>query len=668
MNDRERIIELRELLNKYNYEYYVLNASSISDALFDQLMLELIFLEEKYPELADPISPSKRVGGTVAKEFKKIPHERMMLSLANAFNYEDLRQFDRRVKQLTNKIVISYVVELKIDGLALSIKYEKGKLVYAATRGDGEVGEDVTNNLITIRSVPLVVKETRDFEVRGEVFMPKESWVKLNEERELSGEQLFANPRNAAAGSMRQLDSRVAASRKLDAFWYYVPNASELNITNHYGALSFLKEQSFLVNTHTKVLNNIEEVISYVTELSEKRHELPYEIDGIVIKVNDFSLYDVLGYTAKTPRWAVAFKFPPDEVETVLEDIFFTVGRTGKITPNAKLTQVFIAGSKVQRATLHNESFITERDLKIGDHVFLRKAGDIIPEVIKPNIEKRSGEEKEFLMITECPKCGTTLTYKDPLHFCLNDNCPARNVEKLIHFASKGAMDIDGLGERVVEILFEHNLIKDIPDLFKLAQKTDSLLTIEGFGERSVTKLLDAIEKSKTNSLERLLFGFGIKEIGEKTSKIVASNFLTLENIKTKSAADFMELPDIGPIASDALVTFFNDENNEKLISELTKLGLNFDYLGKTTVLDSFFNHKTVVLTGTLVELTRRDATKLLEEHGAKVTGSVSKNTDLLIAGLEAGSKLQRATELNVKIINEQQFLELLAKEQNNDE
>lgn len=664
MNEKARIVELRELLNRYNYEYYVLNVSSISDAAFDSLMQELIFLEAKHPDLNDPLSPSKRVGGEVATEFKKIPHERMMLSLANAFNDDDLRQFDRRVKQLTGEEKVSYAVELKIDGLALSIKYENGELKYAATRGDGEVGEDVTNNLITIRSVPLKVAEKRDFEVRGEVFMPKESWLKLNEARELSGEPLFANPRNAAAGSMRQLDSKVAAMRKLEAFWYYVPNATELNIPNHFASLTFLNEQGFLVNDKTKVFPNIEDVIAYITELSEKRYDLPYEIDGIVIKVNNFDLYDALGYTAKTPRWAIAFKFPPDEVETLLEDIFFTVGRTGKITPNAKLTQVFIAGSKVQRATLHNESFIVERDLKIGDYVFLRKAGDIIPEVIKPNVLKRTGQEKDFVMINECPKCGTTLTYKEPLHFCLNENCPARNIEKLIHFASKGAMDIEGLGERVVEILFEHDLIKDISDLYSLHTKKDALLTIEGFGERSVTKLLEAIEASKNNSLERLLVGFGIREIGEKTSKIIASSFGDLATIKTKTAEDFMKLRDIGPIASDALVDFFSNEATEELLNTLISAQVNFKYLGKTIDVTSFFHNKTVVLTGTLYELNRRDATKLLEERGAKVTGSVSKNTDLLIAGADAGSKFKRATELNVKIINEQKFLELLAKEQ----
>ncbi len=663
MNSKQRITELRALLHKYNYEYYVLNSSSITDAEFDRLMLELIELEQKHPELADPLSPSKRVGGEVASEFQKIPHERMMLSLANAFNDDDLLAFDRRVKQLLERADISYVVELKIDGLALSLKYSDGKLKYAATRGDGEVGEDVTNNLITIRSVPLTVTEKREFEVRGEVFMPKASWLSLNNEREQTGEQLFANPRNAAAGSMRQLDSKIAASRKLDAFWYYMPNAAELNLPTHFAALDFMRSLGFRVNNETKLFNSINSVIAYINELSAKRYDLPYEIDGIVIKVNELDVYERLGYTAKTPRWAIAYKFPPDEVETILEDIFFTVGRTGKITPNAALKPVFVAGSQVQRATLHNASFITERDLKIGDHVLLRKAGDIIPEVIKANVDKRSGSEQPFVMISDCPKCGTPLTYKEPLHFCENTHCPARSVEKLIHFASKNAMDIEGLGERVVEILFENDLIKTISDIYTLKERVERLYELEGFGEKSITNLLNAIEKSKGNSLERVLFGLGIKEIGAKTSRIIAAHFTTIDAIIVANSDEFMFLRDIGPIASSALVEFFEDEQNLTLINELKALGINFTYLGKIVSKDSMFYGQTVVLTGTLHTINRRDATAKLEQLGAKVTGSVSKNTNLVIAGTEAGSKLVKAQQLNVKIINEEQFITMLEEE-----
>ena len=662
MQVSDRIRELRTLLNKYNYEYYVLNNASVSDAIYDSLMQELIALEREYPEFADKSSPSVRVGGFVASEFKKIIHKRMMLSLANAFSDDDLRDFDRRVRQITNKDQIEYIVELKIDGLAMSVFYEDGLLNYAATRGDGEVGEDVTSNVITIKSVPLRIKERTNFEVRGEVFMPKASWEALNTDRETRGETLFANPRNAAAGSIRQLDSRVAASRKLDAFWYYLVDTETLGLTKHSDALAFLKAQGFKINPETKSCLGIEEVITHIANLVAKRHSFAYEIDGIVIKVNDILLYDELGYTAKTPRWAIAYKFPPEEVETELLDIFFTVGRTGKITPNALLKPVFVQGSKIQNATLHNADFINERELKIGDYVLIRKAGDIIPEVISAVKHKRSGKEVAFTMIENCPVCGEPLTYKDPLHFCLNEACPARNEEGLIHFASRGAMDIEGLGERVVEILFEKHFIATIADIYTLHTHKDELKELEGFGEKSVEKLLAAIETSKEKSLEKLLFGLGIKELGAKTSKILAEKFLTLDALSAATEAELLAIKDVGPVLVKALLTYFTNPKNIELISTLKSYGLNTNYLGKMAATDSFFSGKTVVITGRFNLYTRPELTKILEDLGASVAGSVSRKTDFVIAGEEAGSKRTKAEELNIKILNEEQLLKILSE------
>ena len=662
MDYKARILYLREVLNKYNYEYYVLNNSSVSDAEYDSLMQELIALEKEHPDTFDKTSPSQRVGGFVASEFNKITHSSMMLSLANAFSADDLRDFDRRVRGVIKKDVIDYVVELKIDGLAMSLMYTEGKLSYAATRGDGEVGEDVTSNIVTIKSIPLTLKEKVSFEVRGEVFMPKKSWEELNAIREETGEALFANPRNAAAGSIRQLDSKIAASRKLDAFWYFLVDPLSLNIKTHYDALDYLRTLGFKVNDKIKLCKGIEEVIKHIEKVTLQRHDFPYEIDGIVVKVNDITKYDELGYTAKTPRWATTYKFPPEEVETVLEDIFFTVGRTGKITPNAALKQVFVAGSKIQNATLHNAAFITDRDLKIGDHVFIRKAGDIIPEVLRSVPEKRTGAEKDFVMIENCPVCLEPLTFKDPLHFCLNASCPARFEEGLIHFASRGAMDIEGLGERIVEILFSQRLITNIADIYTLHTKREELMQIEGFGEKSVDNLLNAIEKSKEKSLEKLVFGLGIKELGAKTSKILAEKFMTLDALSRATEAELLTIRDIGPVAASSIVSYFSNEQNLALITKLKEFGLNTDYLGSVKKDNTFFSGKTIVITGKFENYSRDELTALLENLGAKVAGSVSKKTSLVVAGEDAGSKLTKAQELNIDILNEEQLLKLISE------
>ncbi len=666
MEPKERVKELRELLERYNYEYYHLNASSVSDAEFDRLMNELIMLENEHPELKSPLSPTQRVGGTVAEEFKKITHKRLMLSLANAFSESDLRDFDKKVCETLGVKKVTYMAEMKIDGLAMSLDYVDGELNYAATRGDGNVGEDVTQNVITIKSIPTHIKVNKPFEVRGEVYMPKASLNALNEERQKQNQPLFANARNAAAGSIRQLDSRVAASRKLNAFWYYFVNANEFGFTRHSEALNYIETLGFRTNKERRLCDGIEEVLAYVEEYTLKRPTLDYDIDGIVIKVDDITKYDILGYTAKTPKWAIAYKFPPEEVQTTLEDIIFTVGRTGKITPNAKLSPVRVAGSMVQRATLHNEDFVVSKGMMIGDTVVIRKAGDVIPEVVKSLKEKRTGNEKPFVMIDKCPVCGEPLTKVDAMHFCLNPHCDAKHIEGLIHYSSRDAMDIEGLGEKIVELLFNEKFINDIPSIYNLYNFRQDIIFMDGFKDKSVDNLIDAIEKSKQNSLEKLIFGLGIKEVGAKTAKILAKKYLTMDELMKASYEDLLAIPDIGPISATSISEYFKNENNIKLIEELKNLGLNMKYLGVVSSdVTSPFYGKTVVLTGTLASMGRKEATELLENLGAKVAGSVSKNTDYVIFGEEAGSKLDKARALGVKTLDEESFLAIAKVDDN---
>ena len=652
-----RVQEITDLLNKYNYEYYVLDLPSVSDAEYDRLMQELIMIENEHPELRSPLSPSQRVGGQVATEFKKIEHKRMMLSLANAFNDDDLRDFDRKIREILNSDNVCYMCEMKIDGLAMSLDYVEGKLNYAATRGDGTIGEDVTSNVLTIKSIPTSIDVRLPLEVRGEVFMSKATLESLNKIRLENNEPLLANARNAAAGSIRQLDSKVAASRKLDAFWYYFVNAGEHGLTKHSEALNMIQKLGFKTNPERRICNGIEEVINYINEYTLKRPSLPYDIDGIVIKVDDMTVYDKIGYTAKTPKWAIAYKFPPEEVSTTLEDIIFTVGRTGKITPNAVLSPVRVAGSMIQRATLHNEDFVLEKELKIGDTVIIRKAGDVIPEVVRAIKEKRSGTEVEFKMIDVCPVCGSKLTKIDAMHYCLNPYCEARHIEGLIHFVSKDAMDIEGLGEKVVEQLFEEKLISSIPDIYRLSMYRQDLLRLEGFSDKSVDKLLEAIEKSKSQSLEKLLFGLGIDEVGAKTAKVLAKRFMNLEAFYYIQESDLLIIPDIGPVSAKSISDYFNDMFRISMLEEIKELGVNFTYLGKVTTEKSYFSGKTVVLTGTLTKYGRKEATTILEDLGAKVTGSVSKSTDIVIYGVEAGSKLDKAHALNIQTMDEDEFL-----------
>lgn len=657
---KKRIDELTNLLEKYNYEYYVLDNPSVSDSEYDRLMQELISLEDKYPQFKSKLSPSQRVGGQVVDEFKKIPHKRMMLSLANAFNEDDLRDFDRKIKDLTGLDEIDYMCEMKIDGLGMSLVYNSS-LQYAATRGDGTVGEDVTSNVITIKSIPSKISVNEDLEVRGEVFMPKKSLIELNKIKEANNEPLFANARNAASGSIRQLDPKIAAKRNLDAFWYYFVNAKDFQIRYHSEALEFLDKLGFKTNKERRLVHGIDEVIKYIEEYTIKRPSLDYDIDGIVIKVNDMSLYDKLGYTAKTPRWAIAYKFPPEEVVTKLEDIIFTVGRTGKITPNAVLSPVRVAGSVVRRATLHNEDFIIEKNLMIGDYVYLRKAGDVIPEVVKVDKSRRDGSEKPFVMISNCPECNAPLIRKDAMHFCINPHCPARKIEGIIHFSSRDAMDIEGMGEKVCEQFFNQGFFKDISEIYLLSLHRDEIISLDGWQSKSVDNLLAAIEKSKSNSLEKLLFGLGIKEVGAKMAKFLAKKYLSLDNLMKVSEEELLSLNDVGPVLAKSLTSYFKDERNIELINKLKDLGLNMNYLGNTiSAANSYFSGKTVVLTGTLAKYGRKEATEILENLGAKVTGSVTKNTDVVIAGEQAGSKLDKAHALNITVLSEDEFLSLI--------
>jgi DNA ligase (NAD+) len=662
---KERILELRELLEKYNYEYHVLDKPSVPDAEYDQLMKELIELENNHPELHDEHSPTSRVGGAVLDFFEKVEHTVPMLSLGNAFNDQDLRDFDRRVREGVGDNV-TYVAELKIDGLAVSLLYEDGRFIRGATRGDGTIGEDITNNLKTIRSIPFKLKDPVMLEVRGEAFMPKKSFQKLNAHREEEGQELFANPRNAAAGSLRQLDPKIAASRNLDIFLYGVGKLEGHSVDSHDESLTYLNHLGFKTNPEWKKCENIDEVIEFVNGWQEKRPDLPYEIDGIVIKVNSLYQQEELGFTAKNPRWAIAYKFPAEEVVTKLEGIELNVGRTGVVTPTALLQPVLVAGTTVKRASLHNEDLIREKDIKIGDYVVVKKAGDIIPEVVNVITERRTGDEIDFHMPTECPECDSELERLDGevALRCLNPQCPAQIREGFIHFVSRNAMNIDGLGEKVVAQLFKEKLIDNVADLYKLER--DKLLELERMGEKSADNLLAAIDKSKENSLERLLFGLGIRHVGAKAAKTIAQRFETMETLMNASKEQLLEVEEIGEKMADSIQLYFSKPEVKELIEELQSLGVNMTYNGPKLVkvedLDTPFAGKTVVLTGKLSILTRNEAKEKLERLGAKVTGSVSKNTDMLIAGEDAGSKLDKAKKFGIEIWNEQQLVEELNK------
>ncbi|MCR0564831.1 NAD-dependent DNA ligase LigA [[Clostridium] innocuum] len=653
---QQRILELRSILDRLAYEYYVLDQPSKSDQEYDRYYQELVALEDEFPQYRDPNSITQRVGGVVLDAFTKVEHKRTMLSLGNAFNLEDLHAFDERVREVVPNA--RYVVELKIDGLAMSLIYRDGRFVQALTRGDGVVGEDVTHNVKTIPSIPMHIPLQGEVEVRGEVYMPNASFQMLNEEREKNGEELFANPRNAAAGSIRQLDSSVAAKRKLDAFWYYFVNAQEYDIHSHEEALQKMSEMHLRVNPLRKVCERIDEVWQFIEEITEQRNDLPYAIDGMVIKVDDLDAQNRLGSTVKVPRWAIAYKFPAEEVITKLLDIVVTVGRTGRITPNAVLEPVRVAGTTVSAAQLHNEDMIKEKDIRIHDDVVVRKAGDIIPEVVRPLLERRNDTQAVYHFPTHCPICGSDLVRfpEEAAHYCINQDCPARVVESMIHFASRDAMDIDTLGDKKVEFFHKQGFLNTIEDIYCLKEHRQELIDLEGFKEKSVDKLLDAIEDSKQNPLEDLIYGLGIRQVGKKAAKVLAKHFLSMDALMAANEEELVAIKDIGQITAESITAFFHEPKNMELIAHLKGYGLRMDTEAEQ-IQESSFSGKTIVLTGTLTQMTRNDAKALLESLGANVSGSVSKKTDLVIYGEAAGSKLTKANSLGVMTMDEDTFM-----------
>lgn len=654
----KRIDELIKKLNKANYEYYTLDNPSITDQEYDDMMDELIKLETNNPNLVRNDSPTLRVGGEVISSFTKVTHNVPMMSLADVFNIDEIREFDSRVRKVVSNP--SYVCELKIDGLSVSLVYEKGKLVRAATRGDGVVGEDITHNVRTIKNVPLSLSRDIDIEVRGEIYMPISSFNKLNEERLKKGETEFANPRNAAAGSVRQLDSKIASRRNLSTFLYHLPNPENYDIKSQMDALEFMKDLGFTVNPNIKRIDNINDIESYIEKYSELRDSLEYDIDGIVIKVDNLSMQKKLGSTAKVPRWAIAYKFPAKQVLTKLIGIEFCVGRTGKITPRADLAPVRLAGSVVRSATLNNEDYIKSKDIRIGDTVSIRKAGDIIPEVVEVIKDRRDGSETPFEMITNCPICGSLLVRKEneAAYFCTNKNCDARKIEGLIHYVSRDAMFIEGFGDAIVEDFYNYGYLRRIPDFYYLKDKASNLQELEGFGKKSIDNLLNSIEKSKSNSLERLIFGLGIKLVGKKKASILAKQFNNIDNLMNATFDDLNSISDIGDKIAKSIVNYFSE--NKELIEELKNIGINMEYLGGNTVSNDNFLGLHFVLTGTLENLTRNEAKKLIEDAGGDVTSSVSKNTYAVIAGDSPGSKYEKAVKLGIPIWNEEELMNKL--------
>ena len=650
----DRILELTNILEKANYDYYVLDKPTLADWEFDSYMQELLKLESENPEYAFPNSPTKRVGGTVANQFLKVTHQRPMLSLGNVFNEADILDFDRKVKEVASNA--TYICELKIDGLSGSVVYEDGNMTLGATRGNGVVGENITENVKTIRTIPLRIKDNLNIEVRGEIYMSNASFDEVNRKQIANGDEPFANPRNAAAGSVRQLDSRVAASRKLDFFAYTLLG---VDVKSQSESLELLKEYGFQVNNEYRHCKTVNEIIEFVNEITLKRESLPYEIDGIVIKVNEFELHDLIGYTAKFPKWATAYKFPPKEVKTVVESIVFQVGRTGAITPVANLKPVFVAGSTISRATLNNEDYIIAKDIRIGDTVYIRKAGDVIPEVVSVSLDDRKSDSKPFEMIKECPCCGKELVRKEMEAdwYCVNNMCPDRLVNGLIHFASREAYNIDSLGDKLVIQLYNEGFIQTISDIFHLDERESDLINLERFGKKSYDNLISAINESKHNNLDKLLFGLGIRHVGSKTAKLICQKFKTIENIMDASYEEIASIAGVGEVIALAVREYFDNFDNVMLINELKLLGLNTNYI-ESTVKESYFSNKKIVLTGTLSSMGRDEAKTKIEEFGGVCVSSVSKNTNIVIYGENAGSKYDKAVSLGVQLMTEDEFLE----------
>lgn len=666
MNETQRQIqELTTNLKKYNQEYYELDQPTISDSEYDDLLRQLIELEQQYPEYMLSDSPTGFVGGKRSQKFEKVTHQYPMQSLSNAFSFAELEEFEQRILSAVQLTSIEYICELKIDGLAMAAHYDAhGQLQLGATRGDGVTGENVTQNLKALPHFPKQLPLSQPFEVRGEVYLAKSQFHRINHERMVAGEATFANPRNAAAGSMRQLDASIVQKRQLEMFVYGAPQPMYQQFTTdqkHATLLTVFKDLGLPVNPHTQVCQNLQEVWQFIEKWSFERALLDYEIDGIVIKVNDTALYEQIGTTAKAPKWAIAYKFPAEQVETILEDIIFTVGRTGQVTPNAVLTPVQVAGTTVQRATLHNEDYIRERDIRIGDTVVIQKAGEIIPEVVKVVSDKRPENTVAFSMVATCPSCQSQLMRQadEAAYYCQNPQCQSKIIENLIHFASRTAMNIDGLGEKIVEQLYTEQLITTIPDIYRLEHEI--ITSLERLGDKSAQNLLTAIENSKSNSLEKLLFGLGIRFVGAKVATVLAKHFQTMEQLAQATIEELETIDEIGNRIATSVVTWFANDDNQKLIQQLTDLEVNMTYTNHVEVVgETQFREKTVVLTGTLSKLKRTQAKQLLEQLGAKVTGSVSKKTDYVIAGSEAGSKLKKAQELQIPILTEDDLIAIL--------
>lgn len=655
----KRLKELKELIEYHANKYYNEDAPEISDFEYDMLMMELKNIEKEHPELITSDSPTQVIvaSGKTDAHFAEVKHEVPLQSLQDVFNIGDVNDFVNRIEKTVSSP--EYVVEAKIDGLSVSLEYVDGKFIRGATRGNGLVGEDVTMNLLTIKNIPKTLPEKITVTVRGEVFLPKEKFEKINEEREVFGEKLFANPRNAAAGSLRQLDPDVTAERELDIFIFNMQKIENKEITSHYESLQYLKQLGFNVSPYTTKCSNIEEILKEIERIGNDRGEIPFDIDGAVIKVDSLAQREEIGTTTKTPKWAVAYKYPPEKKETILENIVVQVGRTGALTPVAILKPVRVAGSLISKTTLHNEDFVKDKDLRIGDFVLIQKAGDVIPEVVEVLKEKRTGNEIEFVMPKTCPICGSETIREEgeAVTRCTGIECPAMLFRSLVHFASRDAMNIEGLGPAVVEQLLDEKLISNIADIYMLT--AEDILKLERMGEKSANNLINAINKSKANSLDRLLNSFGIRHIGLKTAKILAKHFNNIEEMQNATATQYNEIYEIGEIMAESLVKFFDNEQTKDLINRLKEAGVNTEN-EMEEMIDNRFEKKTFVLTGTLATLSRNEATEIIEKFGGKASSSVSKKTDYVLAGEEAGSKLAKAEELGIKIITEEEFKQMI--------
>lgn len=657
--NQKRYNELVDLLIKANYEYHTLdNATTLTDEEYDNYLRELYDIEEEHPEWKRSDSPTTQVGGVILDKFEKVRHKIPMMSIQDVFNEDEIYAFDKRIRDAG--INPTYVCELKIDGLSVSLRYEHGKLVTAATRGNGVEGENITNNVKTIKEVPLDLGKDIDIEVRGEIYMSKETLKKLNEERKLTGEPLLKNCRNAAAGSIKQLDSSIAAKRHLEVWIYHLPDPEDYGIKTHHEALKFMHDLGFRTNPNNRICNNIDEVMNFIHEKGNLRESLPYDIDGVVIKLDDLHGHEIMGNTIRYPKWCVAYKFPAKEVQTKLKDIIFTVGRTGAVTPNAVLEPVMVMGSLISRATLHNEDYIKDKDIRVGDTVRIIKAGDVIPRVDSVVLSARDGSQKPFEMIKTCPICGSTLVKKDAFYYCMNDKCSKQDIEKLIHFASREAMYIEGMGESIIEDFYNLKYLKTFVDFYKLDRYVEELKLLEGYGQKSINNLMDSIEKSKHMSLERLIFALGIRNVGAKTAKILAKKYQNMDNLIKATKEELASINDIGDIIANSIANYFDDENNIQMINELKVQGLNMTYLGEDRTDDTYFTGKTFVLTGALNDFTRDDAKNRIEALGGNVSGSVSKKTNVVIAGSDPGSKYSKALSLGIEIWDEDHFKEML--------